>query len=86
MSRGGGGARRGFGGTHGATPRGSWRVSGLSDFAAGVSWPAVVGPPVLLGDGFTSIDDVLSFEERQAIVRGYASTAGFAREQVNKAA
>jgi 5-methylphenazine-1-carboxylate 1-monooxygenase len=37
-------------------------------------------------DGFTSIDDVLSFEERQAIVRGYASTAGFAREQVNKAA
>src|SRR5436309_9104460 len=37
-------------------------------------------------DGFTSIDDVLSFEERQTIVRGYASTAGFAREQVNKAA
>src|SRR5499426_553227 len=37
-------------------------------------------------DGFTSIDDVLSFDERQAIVRGYASTAGFAREQVNKAA
>src|SRR5215470_1860301 len=37
-------------------------------------------------DGFARIDDVLSFEERQAIVRGYASTAGFAREQVNKAA
>src|SRR5437773_999703 len=37
-------------------------------------------------DGFTRIDDVLSFEERQAIVRGYAATAGFAREQVNKAA
>ena len=37
-------------------------------------------------DGFNSIDDVLSFEERKAIVRGYASTAGFAREQVNKAA
>ncbi|HML13140.1 MAG TPA: flavin-dependent oxidoreductase [Xanthobacteraceae bacterium] len=36
-------------------------------------------------DGFTNIDDVLSFEERKAIVRGYASTAGFAREQVNKA-
>jgi len=34
-------------------------------------------------DGFSSIDDVLSFEERKAIVRGYASTAGFAREQVN---
>jgi 5-methylphenazine-1-carboxylate 1-monooxygenase len=29
---------------------------------------------------------VMSFEERKAIVRGYASTAGFAREQVNKAA
>ena len=37
-------------------------------------------------DGFSSIDEVLSFEERKAIVRGYASTAGFAREQVNKAA
>jgi hypothetical protein len=34
-------------------------------------------------DGFTDIDAVLSFEERQAIVRGYAATAGFAREQVN---
>ena len=29
---------------------------------------------------------VLSYEQRMAIVRGYASTAGFAREQVNKAA
>ena len=37
-------------------------------------------------DGFTNIDDVLSFEQRKAIVRGYASAAGFAREQVNKAA
>jgi 2-polyprenyl-6-methoxyphenol hydroxylase-like FAD-dependent oxidoreductase len=37
-------------------------------------------------DGFANIDEVLSFEERRAIVRGYASTAGFAREQVNKAA
>ena len=37
-------------------------------------------------EGFTNIDDVLSFEHRKAIVRGYASTAGFAREQVNKAA
>jgi 5-methylphenazine-1-carboxylate 1-monooxygenase len=37
-------------------------------------------------DGFANIDDVMSFEERKAIVRGYASTAGFAREQVNKAA
>jgi 2-polyprenyl-6-methoxyphenol hydroxylase-like FAD-dependent oxidoreductase len=34
-------------------------------------------------NGFTAIDDVLSFEQRQAIVRGYASTAGFAKEQVN---
>src|SRR4051794_31602073 len=37
-------------------------------------------------EGFSNVDDVLSFDERKAIVRGYASTAGFAREQVNKAA
>jgi hypothetical protein len=37
-------------------------------------------------DGFTNIDDVLSFEERKAIVRGYAGVAGFAKEQVNKPA
>jgi 5-methylphenazine-1-carboxylate 1-monooxygenase len=37
-------------------------------------------------EGFSNIDEVLSFEERKAIVRGYASTAGYAREQVNKAA
>ena len=35
-------------------------------------------------DGFINIDDVLSYEQRKAIVRGYAATAGFAREQVNK--
>jgi 2-polyprenyl-6-methoxyphenol hydroxylase-like FAD-dependent oxidoreductase len=37
-------------------------------------------------DGFGHIDEVLSYEERKAIVRGYASTAGFAREQVNRPA
>jgi 5-methylphenazine-1-carboxylate 1-monooxygenase len=37
-------------------------------------------------DGFSNIDDVLSFEQRKAIVGGYASKAGFAREQVNVAA
>jgi 5-methylphenazine-1-carboxylate 1-monooxygenase len=37
-------------------------------------------------DGFSNIDAVLSYEERKAIVRGYAATAGFAREQVNRAA
>ena len=37
-------------------------------------------------DGFGRIDEVLSFDERRAIVRGYAASAGFAREQVNKAA
>jgi 5-methylphenazine-1-carboxylate 1-monooxygenase len=37
-------------------------------------------------DGFVNIDDVLPFEQRKAIVGGYAATAGFAREQVNKAA
>ncbi len=35
-------------------------------------------------DGFQNIDDVLSFEERKAIVRGYAGAAGFAQSQVNK--
>jgi hypothetical protein len=34
-------------------------------------------------DGFSDIDAVLSYEERKAIVRGYAATAGFAKEQVN---
>jgi len=29
---------------------------------------------------------VLSFEQRKAIVRGYAAKAGFAREQVNRPA
>jgi 2-polyprenyl-6-methoxyphenol hydroxylase-like FAD-dependent oxidoreductase len=40
----------------------------------------------LAPEGFVNIDDVLSFEDRKAIVRGYASAAGFAREQVNKGA
>ena len=34
-------------------------------------------------DGFSNIDDVLSYEDRKAIVRGYATKAGFAKEQVN---
>jgi 2-polyprenyl-6-methoxyphenol hydroxylase-like FAD-dependent oxidoreductase len=37
-------------------------------------------------EGFNNIDDVLTFEQRKAIVRGYASAAGFARDQVNRAA
>ena len=36
--------------------------------------------------GFDDIDRVLSYEEREAIVRGYAQKAGFLREQVVKAA
>ncbi len=36
-------------------------------------------------DGFTDVDAVASHAEREAIVRGYASMAGFAREQVNAA-
>jgi 2-polyprenyl-6-methoxyphenol hydroxylase-like FAD-dependent oxidoreductase len=35
-------------------------------------------------DGFDQIDNVLSYEERKAIVRGYAAKAGFAKEQVNR--
>jgi 2-polyprenyl-6-methoxyphenol hydroxylase-like FAD-dependent oxidoreductase len=34
-------------------------------------------------DGFTDVDAVAPYAEREAIVRGYASIAGFAREQVN---
>jgi 2-polyprenyl-6-methoxyphenol hydroxylase-like FAD-dependent oxidoreductase len=37
-------------------------------------------------EGFGNVEDVLPFEQRKAIVRGYASTAGFAREQVNRPA
>jgi 2-polyprenyl-6-methoxyphenol hydroxylase-like FAD-dependent oxidoreductase len=36
-------------------------------------------------DGFEDIDNVLTYAEREAIVKGYAQLAGFAREQVNKA-
>jgi 2-polyprenyl-6-methoxyphenol hydroxylase-like FAD-dependent oxidoreductase len=38
----------------------------------------------LAPDGFDKIDSVLSYDQRMAIVRGYASTAGFAQTQVNK--
>jgi len=35
-------------------------------------------------DGFEDIDKVLSHAEREAIVKGYAQLAGFAKEQVNR--
>jgi len=35
-------------------------------------------------DGFERIDDVLGYEERERIVRGYAWVSGFAKEQVNR--
>jgi 2-polyprenyl-6-methoxyphenol hydroxylase-like FAD-dependent oxidoreductase len=38
----------------------------------------------LAPDGFDNIDNVLSHDQRMAIVRGYASTAGFVQSQVNK--
>ncbi len=34
-------------------------------------------------NGFDDIEKVVSHEHRQAIVRGYASLAGYARDQVN---
>jgi 5-methylphenazine-1-carboxylate 1-monooxygenase len=34
-------------------------------------------------NGFADVDAVVSYAEREAIVRGYASMSGFAREQVN---
>jgi 5-methylphenazine-1-carboxylate 1-monooxygenase len=38
----------------------------------------------LAPDGFDDIDAVLSHTEREAIVKGYAQLAGFAKEQVNR--
>src|SRR5262249_24551725 len=35
-------------------------------------------------EGFKDVDAIASFAEREAIVRGYASMAGFSREQVNR--
>jgi 2-polyprenyl-6-methoxyphenol hydroxylase-like FAD-dependent oxidoreductase len=35
-------------------------------------------------DGFSDVDAVATHAEREAIVRGYATMAGFAREQVNR--
>jgi 2-polyprenyl-6-methoxyphenol hydroxylase-like FAD-dependent oxidoreductase len=40
----------------------------------------------LAPDGFDRIDDVLSHAQREAIVKGYAQLAGFAKDQVNRAA
>jgi 2-polyprenyl-6-methoxyphenol hydroxylase-like FAD-dependent oxidoreductase len=34
-------------------------------------------------DGFTDVEQVASHAEREAIVRGYATMAGFAKEQIN---
>jgi 2-polyprenyl-6-methoxyphenol hydroxylase-like FAD-dependent oxidoreductase len=38
----------------------------------------------LAPDGFRNIENILPFARREAIVRGYASTAGFALAQVNR--
>ena len=35
-------------------------------------------------NGFADVDAIVPHAEREAIVRGYASMAGFAREQVNR--
>jgi 2-polyprenyl-6-methoxyphenol hydroxylase-like FAD-dependent oxidoreductase len=35
-------------------------------------------------EGFNDVDAIASSAEREAIVRGYASMAGFSREQVNR--
>jgi 2-polyprenyl-6-methoxyphenol hydroxylase-like FAD-dependent oxidoreductase len=40
----------------------------------------------LAPDGFDDIEAVLPYDERAAIVRGYATKAGFARDEVGKAA
>jgi 2-polyprenyl-6-methoxyphenol hydroxylase-like FAD-dependent oxidoreductase len=40
----------------------------------------------LAPDGFDDIDRVMSWDDRAAIVRGYASKAGFAKPPVSQAA
>ncbi|HZO27349.1 MAG TPA: flavin-dependent oxidoreductase, partial [Chloroflexota bacterium] len=35
-------------------------------------------------DGFDDLDAVASYAEREAIVRGYASLAGYAQDQVSR--
>jgi hypothetical protein len=35
-------------------------------------------------DGFDNIEQVASYAEREAVVRGYASIAGFTQAQVNQ--
>jgi 2-polyprenyl-6-methoxyphenol hydroxylase-like FAD-dependent oxidoreductase len=35
-------------------------------------------------DGFDDLDSVAGYDERQAVVRGYASLAGYSKAQVNK--
>jgi 2-polyprenyl-6-methoxyphenol hydroxylase-like FAD-dependent oxidoreductase len=37
-------------------------------------------------EGFNDVDAVASFTERETIVRGYASMAGYSREHVNRGA
>jgi hypothetical protein len=34
-------------------------------------------------DGFSDVEAVASYTEREAIVRGYATMAGFAKDQIN---
>ena len=46
--------------------------------------PPWSGTKGFLGYARDNIDDVLSHAEREAIVRGYAQLAGFAKEQVNQ--
>jgi hypothetical protein len=36
-------------------------------------------------EGFDDLDAVATYAEREAIVRGYATLAGYARDQVNYA-
>jgi 5-methylphenazine-1-carboxylate 1-monooxygenase len=37
-------------------------------------------------EGFNDVEEIASFAERETIVRGYASMAGYSREQVNRGA
>jgi 2-polyprenyl-6-methoxyphenol hydroxylase-like FAD-dependent oxidoreductase len=63
--------------------RPSW--NGIMLWRGATEWPVYADVvEARAPDGFADIETVASRAEREAIVRGYASMAGYAREQVNR--
>ncbi|HZE54050.1 MAG TPA: hypothetical protein VE111_12380 [Bradyrhizobium sp.] len=48
------------------------------------AWPQRLLVEARAPHGFDDLDAVASLAEREAIVRGFASMAGYSREQVNR--